>query len=393
MEIEDSYFDDLDLDRKFFNLSSTMECVFPWLTRLVAPLEPNQFDNATTVANEVGIRALIVLGAVASFLCAGTYIFGAVALLGVGSKICKEAGYYFQKEGFTYVRGSAPEITLKTDANGKSDARLMIWNIRGYGGKLHYYFGVVHWKSRIDRIVDDILKANPDILELQDVYDTALVEALIGRLGDHYAHFYTHLGESGRMVIAKCAIDSFSYQEYSDQDAILNRGFSILQAKASPESSLPCIRIIGTELSPGKDQEETRMGQVAQIINTLAEQAFAMPTMFIGSGVDRDGKEGKLLSKYLYHSYQDKEPTHSDLLGNQWAPIYEGLERVTHFISFFKRNLTDGRVLPVIEKNIRYKDSGLVMGFDPDYNTKRARSDCNAVYATFGGLGACQKVN
>lgn len=393
MEIEDSYFDDLDLDRKFFSLSSTMDCVFPWLTRLVAPLEPNQFDNATTVANEVGIRALIAFGALISFLGAGLYIFGAVAVLGIGSKVCREAGYYFQKEGFTHIRGSAPEVTLKIDANGKSDAKLMIWNIRGYGGKLHYYFGVVHWKSRIDRIVEDILKVNPDVLELQDVYDPALVEALIARLGEHYAHFYAYLGESGRMVITKCAVDSFSYKEFSDQDQILNRGFSILRAKTSPDSALPCVGIMGTELTPGKDQEATRMAQVAEMVNTLAEQQFAMPMIFMGSGIDRDGKEGKFLSNYLYHSYQDKEPTHSDLLGNQWAPIYEGLERVIHFISFFKRNLADGRVLPVIEKNIRYKESGLVMGFDSDHNTARARSDCNAVYATFGGLGACQRVN
>lgn len=391
MEIEDSYFD--DLDRKFLNLSSAMADLFSRTYgmlgyRLVAPLDPNKFDNASTVAKEVAIRALIVFGAIASFVFAGAYIFGAAVILGLGSKIFREAGFYFQKDGFTHIRGSAPETTL----NG--NATVMVWNIRGYGGGLHYGYGVVHWKLRIDRIVEEIRQANPDVLVLQDIYDTALVEALQVRLGGLFAHTYAHMGESGTMVMTKCAVHHFSHTEFADQDDVVKRGFETLEIKASPDDLFPCARVIGTKLTPGNGMEEIRMRQVAQIVDTLARQKLAMPTLFVGSlTIDRDGKEGEYLSRYLYHSYLDKEPTYSDQLVSQWAPIFDGQERVSDFISFFKRNLADGRVLPVIERNIRLVGSGLVKGFDADYNTKRARSDCNGVVTQFSGLVPCQRVN
>jgi hypothetical protein len=35
----------------------------------------------------------------------------------------------------------------------------------------------------------------PDVLILQEVYDTALAEAIVERLNVDYAHFFAHLGK------------------------------------------------------------------------------------------------------------------------------------------------------------------------------------------------------
>jgi endonuclease/exonuclease/phosphatase family metal-dependent hydrolase len=394
MSVEASGWDDFDLDRKFFGFSSAMADIFSWTYgmlggRLVAPLDPNKFDNATSKAKEVGIRALIVLGALASLVFAGTYILLTAVVLSAGSKLFKAAAVYFQKNGFTHIRGNGPEKILK-----KGEATVMTWNLRGHGGGLHYSEGgVVHWRSRIDRITDSIKAEDPDVIVLQEIYDTALMESLVSKLESQYAHFYTHLGETGCMVITKCAVHSFTHNQFSSTDEKVKRGFETIEIKANPNDTLPCARIIGTQLSPGKTAGKTRMEQVAQIIEKLAGEKLAMPTLFVGSmNVDRDSKdEGAYLSKYLYHSYRDNQPTHSDELVSQWAPIYEGQEESSDFISFFKRTPTDDvRVFPVLEKGIRLLGSHLVKGFDENYNTKTALSDHHAIVTTFSGLKMVQ---
>jgi endonuclease/exonuclease/phosphatase family metal-dependent hydrolase len=398
MSVEESCFD--DLDRRFFSLSSAMADTFSWTYgmlggRLIAPLDPDKFDNATSKAKEIGIRALIVLGAITSFLFAGTYILLTAVVLGAGSKLFRGAAFYFQKDGFTHIQGSSPEKSLE-----KGQATVMTWNIRGHGGGLHYAEGgVVHWRSRIDRITDSIKAENPDVIVLQEIHDTALINALVDRLGAQYAHFYTHLGadgwgsETGCMVITKCAVHSFSHTSFTETDQKVKRGFETIEIKANPADAFPCARIIGTQLSPGKAAGKMRMEQVSQIINKLASEKLAMPTLFVGSlGADRDSKEeGVFLSRYLYHSYLGDAPTHSDELVSQWAPIYEGQEGSSDFVSFFKRSpARDLRVFPVLEKGIRLLGSHLVRGFDENYNTKTALSDHHAIVTTFCGLKMVQ---
>ncbi len=389
--VEESYFD--DLDRKCFNISSWLTSIFAETYgalgyRLVAPLDPNKFDNATSTVKEIGIRTLIIFGAALSFCLAGTYIFLTAVVLSTGSKLFRSVGFYFQKEGFTHIKGDGPEIFLDRGA-----AKVMTWNIRGHGGGLHYpKGGVIHWKSRLDQIVDSIQKEDPEIIVLHEVYDTALIEALIQKLSCSYAHFYTHLGantwgnESGCMVIAKCAVDSFTHTDFDHTEAKVRRGFETLEIKMHPDDPLPCARIIATQLSQGKGAQQIRMAQVAQVVDQVAQQKFAMPTLFVGTLCDRDSEEGAYLSQYLYHSYLDREPTHSDELVSQWAPIYDGQEKTQDYISFFKRNPFDGRVFPVLEKGVRLLDSHLVRGFEENYNTKTARSDSHAVVTTFSGL-------
>jgi len=381
MMVEESCFD--ELDRSLLNISATMAGFFSWsygiACRLITPLDPNQFDSATSKAKEIGTRILIALGV----LVASPYILLTAVVLGVGSKIFRGVGFYFQKNGFTHIRGTAPEITL---VNGQ--ATIMTCNVQDQRGGAHYAHGALHWRSHIEQIIDNIQKENPDVIVLQNAYETAQLEALVDELADQYAHFYIHLGpntwgdESGCMVITKCAVHDFSHTSFANNDADTNRGFEVLEIKASPTDLMPCARIIGTQLTPGKEAREKRTEQVAQIVNTLAKQKAAMPSLLVGSlSIDRDSKESEdLLSKYLYHSYLD------NALDSQSAPT-EIQEESSDFISLFKRNLCDGRILPVVEKNIRLLNSHLVKGFE-NSDTCTARSDSHAVVTSLAGLKA-----
>ena len=385
--VEESCFD--ELDRSFFNASSWMADFFSGTYgalgyRLVTPLDPNKFDNATSKVKEIGIRVLIALGALVSFCFAGTYLLLTAVVLSIGSKIFRCIGFAFQKNGFTHIRGSAPEISLQN-----RQTSLLTWNLRGY--HLHYP-GVIHWHSRVDAIVESIQRENPDTIVLQDIYDTAFVEALIEKLGAQYAHFYTHLGANtlgnsgGCMVITKCGIHQFTHADFANNDWKNTRGFEFLEIKPYPEAPAPCFRIIGTQLSPGKESQEKRIEQVSQIITALSKESSPLPTLFAAdANDDRNSAVGTLLSKYLYHSYRDKEPTYSPQLAKQWAPIFEGQEESRDFISLVKRTTPEGKTLPVIERDIQLIDCHLLRAFEQNPNTmevdtKTARSDSHGVY-------------
>ncbi len=385
--IDESCFD--DLDRKFFHLSSWMAGIFSETYgklgyRLIGPIDPNKFDNASSKTKEIGTRMLIVLGGATSFYFAGIYVLAAAVVLSAGSKLCKKVGFALQKEGFTHLRGKALETSL-----AEGQATVLTWNVRGHGGGLHYAEGgVVHWKSRVDRIAEKIKEENPDILVLQEVYDPSLVEALFAKLGDTYAHFYAYAGESGCMIISKCAVDRFQSADFEKSDSKVKRGFGILEIKATPSDLVPCVRIIGTQLSTGKDARSIRMAQMAQIADTLAKEKLPLPTIFVGSmGVDRDSKEGEeYLSNYLSPSYRDNQPTQTRKLAEQWKAIYAGQEESVDNISLFKREGSDGKIFPVLEKGVRLDDSHIGGGFDKSYDTQKALSDHHYVSALFNGL-------
>lgn len=389
-----SLLDDLDLDRKFFNISAGMTTIFSWTYgwlggRLVAPIDPNKFDNASSRAAEIGVRVLIVLGTIASLFFAGLFITLGAVVLSVGAKVFKGLGVLLQKDGVTHIRGLAPEKRIE---NGH--AKIMVWNIRGSND--HYAEGgVVHWQSRLDRILDEVLKDDYDAIILQEIYDTPLIEAIIDRLAPHFAHFYTHTGadlwkeDSGLLVITKCAVHRYSHHNFTKTDEKVRRGFETLEIKASPENPVPCARIVATQLSPGKQTTEVRLNQIDQIIDSVAKEKLVTVTLLAGSlNVDRDdSEEGAYLSKYLFHSYLDTAPTHSDQLANQWAPIFEGQDRSSDFISIFKRTpIDDRRTFPVLEKGVRLIDSHLIRAFDENYNTKTALSDHHALVTELAGL-------
>ena len=378
-------------DRTFLRMSSTLAeplCgtykLFRY--RLFAPLSPNIFDNCITLTGEIGFRTLIGIGGVF-----GAYLFAAlpipmtcgIALLGGGSKLLRAIGFSLQKDGFTHVRGDAQERTLE------ESLKIMSWNVCGIGGGFHYdHGGVIDWQSRLNGIVEKIEKENPDVLVLQEIYDTALGESLIERLKDRYAHFFFHLGKSvmgsvgGCMVLSKCGIHTFSNTEFTTNDWTLKRGFAALEVKASPKDDAPVARVIGTHLIHYDDERgrSVRVKQIAQIIDHIARQRLALPTILAGDlNIERDKEEGEILLPYLRHGYTRPESTATNRLVWQWDQSKHGTYGETiDYISLFRERLS----LPVIESGIEFTDCHLSSAYDENYDTRTALSDHNAVVAT-----------
>lgn len=380
----------MSCDRIFLDLSSKMAEPFcaVWhllCFRLVAPLDLQKFENCTTQAKEIATRVVIGLGAVLGgfLLCAiPVPLLCSVAVLGVGSKVFRAIGFALQTEGYTHVRGAASEKALDPQ---KPQMKVMSWNICGMGGGLSLdHGGVVHWRLRLDAIVDKITMEDPDILILQEVYDTALAEGLIERLQSDYAHFFTHLGPNvwgsvgGCMVISKCAVHDFFHTSFTNNNWTLNRGFATVELKATPQEALPCARIIGTHLIHGDELEDktNRMAQIAQIVNNVAHKTLALPTLLAGDlNMERDGAEGVLVSPYLHPGYQGSEPTCTNRLVAQWTPQARSVEETIDYLSLFKSAVPDAHVV--------LENCHLVESYDGSYNTKTALSDHHGLMTIF----------
>lgn len=380
IEETDSFLD--GFSRGCIDFSSKLAEPFCWSYgmlryRSISPLDPNKFDNTSSKAQEVGKRALILgAAALACYLAAHVAIAGA-AVLATGALAFRAIGFALQKNQFTHVRGLAPETAL-----AERQAKVMVWSLCGERGGLSYRKGgVIHWRSRLDRIVEKINKESPDVIVLQEINDTALAEALIAKLKGEYAHFFTHLGggvlqqTNGCLVITKCAVERFSHRDLPNQTS-----YEAFEIKAHASDELPCIRFIATQLIPGQENETKRMEQVAHIVRGLVRDTFTLPTFFLATNAHLDSKtEKRFLSQYLEHSYRAPEPTRTDQLAIQWDSSLQE-EETFDTISLFKRRKIDGTFLPVSERNIRMIYCRVVEAFDrKTYDTQKALSNSQGI--------------
>jgi endonuclease/exonuclease/phosphatase family metal-dependent hydrolase len=372
------------LDRSFLDLSSKMAEPLCWAFgllryRLVAPIDPQKFDNCSSKTAEIATRVFIVVTAAAAFAKFSLPILFTAVVLGVGSRICRAIGFALQKRNYTYVKGHLPEQNLKNN-----EATIMTWNVCGMCGGMHYdHGGVVSWRSRIDQIVDKIAAQDPDVLVLQEIYDTALAEAIVERLKDRYAHFFLHLGGNamgsvgGGMILSKCAVHGFTNTSFVNNDWTLTRTFAAIEIKAKPQDPNPCARVIGTHLIHNDNAK--RMVQVAQIVHAVAQKALAVPTVLAGDlNLERDlPEEGGVLNAHLRHGYVGDQPTCTNELVRQWDPAGVSVPNQTiDYISLFKDTARQAALV----------NTRLVKAFDDTFNTNTALSDHHALVATLSGL-------
>ncbi|MBU6446873.1 MAG: endonuclease/exonuclease/phosphatase family protein, partial [Verrucomicrobia bacterium] len=364
----------MEIDDLFLDLSS--KCAEPlcWAYgllryRVVAPLAPNQFANYDNTIVEIAYRCLIVVGAVLA--AASIVVPVALILLAVASKVLRAIGFALQKNHYTHIRGLAPEKELQ---NG---VHVMTWNVCGIGGGMPYdHGGVVDWRLRLDPIVEKILAEDPDVLVLQEIYDTALAEALIARLQEHYAHFFAHLGANvlgsvgGCMVLSKCAVHRFTNTSFTNNRWTLNRTFATLEVKARPEDSQPCARLIGTHLI--HDDNAARMVQMNQIVESL-RNAPALPTLLMGDlNLERDvAEQGGILTPYFENGYQGTEPTRTNQMLKQWNEDLVDPGDVIDYISLYRAH----------GPAVSLQNTHLVRAFDETFNTRTALSDHHGLAA------------
>lgn len=356
-----SAIDDLgeEWDRMFFTAASVLAEPFcaiyeTFRYRLVSPLG-DKFDNKASRIHEFSIRCLIGLGTIlTAALITHVGVLTLVISTGLLCTTFRCVGVLLQKNGFSYTRGTAPEISLQN-----KEMSAMIWDIRGSKGGASYKEGVVHWRSRVDRILENITKENPDLLILQGVHDTALMDRLAKGLSNQYAHIFTHLGadafgnSSGMMIVSKCALHDF----------VQEKEIATLELKGQPECDSPCIRFL---IAPQAEWQS--------LTDILKTKSHPLPTFFAGHTAP---------SPYTYDCFDG--PTHTSELSRQWSAQQASSEEHTR-ISLFKHLLPDGTPLPTIERNVSLTDCRIVEGYDETHNTQTALSSDQGLVALLSGL-------
>jgi endonuclease/exonuclease/phosphatase family metal-dependent hydrolase len=366
-------------DRNFLNYSSICAEPICWAYgllryRLVMPLDPEKFDHCQSKISEIAYRVSIVL--VACIFFSSLVLPFAAMILGTASKVLRSIGFALQKNNFTHVRGSAPEKILN-----QNEVKIMTWNICGIGGGMNYdHGGVIDYRLRLPGIVEKIRSEDPDVLVLQEVYDTALAEALIRELPE-YAHYFIHLGANvmgsvgGGMVLSKCAVQSFTNTSFDSNQWSLNRTASILKIKSRPEDQHASACLIGTHLI--HDDNNRRKKQFDQILKEIKNEA-QIPIVLMGDlNLERDNPdEGGMLAPYLDHGYLGKEPTRTNHMLKQWNKSLSDPGDYIDYISLFKNH----------PPGVQLVNTHLVKAFSDDFDTKTALSDHHGLVAVLRGL-------
>lgn len=315
----------LPTDRSFLYLASKLADPFcvayqALRYRLLMPFDHFGKDNHyVDLAKRASILAISSLAAIVGLsFPISTLTF--ISSLGFGYLSCRAIGFAIQKEGYTHVTLNAPEKVV-------NNLKIMSWNLCGVAAGFPYEFGgVLPWKDRLPAIVDSIQRADPDILVIQEEYDSELGEALIDKLKNNFSHAYLHLGKSvggvgsGVMIFSKCKADNFSYENFKNCGYFNKRGFATLEIKTKDNQP---VRIIGTHLAYkglSRPIEEIRQEELLQMFDGLNDKTEIPTILAADTNIERSSTaiDRKYLENFIDQEYVDEEPTCSDNFKAMW---------------------------------------------------------------------------
>jgi endonuclease/exonuclease/phosphatase family metal-dependent hydrolase len=348
--------------------------------RVAAPDDLGKFENCRERTEEAANRVLAISAILLSCALLGLFplpVLSIVVVVREGSKLLRAIGFALQKGGYNYIRGEAAEKAIDPSS---PKVKVMTFNVCGPGGGMSLdHGGVIPWQKRLDALVEKIRAEDPDVLLLQEIYDRALLEALVERLKVEYAHFFTDLGPNvmgsvgGLMVISKCPVHRFSHTSFKNNKWTLNRGFGTLEIKARAEDTASCLRIINTHLIHGNEEQDkkSRMEQVAQLVQEVADRRLIPTVVGADFNIERDEKS----LSFLDHAYLGREPTCTNRLVEQWNRVVKiPRDEIIDNISLIRDTNLHGAV--------SFEDCHLVKSFDESYDTSKALSDHHGVTAT-----------
>jgi len=225
----------------------------------------------------------------------------AILLAGVGEGF-RISGSILQTEGFCHRRGNGLEKAyIKQDP-----IKVMTFNVCGIGAGYEITNGnQVSWDLRVDAIIDEIEKSDPDVVCLQEVFDSSLGDHLFERLKDTYAHFYSDMGTwafcpSGSMVISKIPgkMNFLSFSSYCGDGFFQNKGFTPFEIYDSVTKNLTLV-VASAHLQhddgPKEAYEKAREGQVKQVteyFNNLLKKVPDLFCLFTGDlNINKGSKE------------------------------------------------------------------------------------------------------
>jgi endonuclease/exonuclease/phosphatase family metal-dependent hydrolase len=198
-------------------------------------------------------------------------------------------------------------------------------------GELGWIFGgVAPWEKRVPAFAEKILKADADVVCLQEIHGEEASLALFEKLKQGYAHFYVSIGpralglnfetlgmSSGLFIASKYAIENPSFTLYKARGYTMNWGFFDGTLKIG---KTPWAHVYTTHLQ-SLDYEQfpqIRAQQLTQLIEKMQKDAQAAPyfpyylcgDLNIPYGAHEPGED--LIREYFYDAFNQNERPLSD---------------------------------------------------------------------------------
>lgn len=154
----------------------------------------------------------------------------------------------FQKDAtFTELRGRSSDVSI----DGKKSIKLMTWNVYGLETDM------LPSLQRTRLIAERILRANPDVVILEECFGQKLVEGIWDHLNGSYAHAFYHSQHetklsSGLAIFSKLPIGELSFQKHPNslykkpQASMGTVVFSIIDNKGDPMAAIAASHFQGS---------------------------------------------------------------------------------------------------------------------------------------------------
>lgn len=221
------------------------------------------------------------------FLGVGFTLYSSLALFTTLPGIALRASaIYLLKKPFLHLQTQAPFKHLDKDAGFS----LLSWNICCVGGGYSISDGGVYpWISRIDRIAQEILSKNPDVVCLHETFDTSSSLHLYEKLKNAgYHDFYFNIGprtlgvSSGHFIASKYKIENAEFHLFP-QDILSGRAkhaskglFSFDLLSDQNQFATICVTHLQhseTPQFPEKTEVESRKQQMQFILSKIEKLA------------------------------------------------------------------------------------------------------------------------
>lgn len=354
-----SYFNRDYVAAELFTIGSKLTNPICWCSsymhRIISPFTPGKGDSRDTFIEEFLARGIYSLK-----FCLLSPVSVPLAGAGVGFRYV--ASCLIPKQYCFLLGGLSPRKKLIGNT-----LSIVSWNVCGLAGSMdRSHGGVKDWALRYDQIKDLIIKADPDILCLQEVHDADLTDSLYRSLYEDYAYFYVHIGprsmgsNSGNFIASKYPLADFSFNAFNDKagsNKWQKKGF--VQFSVVADQKL-ILSVVATHFQYGEILDEkaniinVRKGQLSQIINNTEKWIGKTPILLVGDLNIHEGSEeykDSYLATHFTHGYSSKEPTGTDqLIQITWDDkmIQRGvLDEKIDYISFLSKDPITGEKLKI----------------------------------------------
>ncbi len=227
--------------------------------------------------------------------------------------VLRSLGIIFQKLPFTYLKGSAVEISHPSSVSA------LCWNVCCFPMGDSILYGLRPWHERMEGILNKIVEMDADVLCLQEVFDLEAAYILHSHLQNRYSHFYLNIAPraagvgSGLFIASRYEIQDPQFTPFDNlkgQEAISNKGFFDFKIL---NQGKPIAHIMNTHFLSLEGEKCAQIRR--EHLDQMAARIGSLPTLILGDlNIHFAGEEYRRHAHFFSRFndlFTEKQPTYS----------------------------------------------------------------------------------